>query len=239
MADEPQQVRHSKAHEPELITDPVEKAEREARNALRQFDVATQLIDDFLRVPERPFRLRPSQVMQLHAAALEGLSAFAGRYRPAGVDIEGSRHVPPLGGLVPTLVEDMCDYVNGHWKAASAIHLAAFVMWRLNWIHPFDDGNGRTSRMTAHIVLCVRLGYQLPGRYTIPEQIAEDKGPYYRALEAADTANQGFQDPADGAKLQEMEALLEAMLARQLMDLYKAATTNTAQDSESRTPKFH
>jgi hypothetical protein len=34
---------------------------------------------------------------------------------------------------------------------ATAIHLAAYLMWRLNWIHPFADGNGRTARMTSYV----------------------------------------------------------------------------------------
>ncbi|HET9282483.1 MAG TPA: Fic family protein [Candidatus Angelobacter sp.] len=52
----------------------------------------------------------------------------------------------------------------------SAIHLAAYVIWRLNWIHPFADGNGRTSRALSYLVLCTRLGERLPGTVTIPDQ---------------------------------------------------------------------
>jgi Fic family protein len=82
------------------------------------------------------------------------------------------------------MVEDLCDYVNGQWTTRTALHLAAYVMWRLNWIHPFTDGNGRTSRAASYLVLCLRLGYLLPGRRTIPDQIAEDRTRYYKALEA-------------------------------------------------------
>jgi Fic family protein len=66
------------------------------------------------------------------------------------------------------------------------LHLASYVMWRLNWIHPFTDGNGRTSRAVSYLVLCIRLRALLPGKLTIPEQIEQDKTPYYRALEAAE-----------------------------------------------------
>ena len=51
------------------------------------------------------------------------------------------------------------------------IHLAAYTMWRVNWIHPFAGGNGRTSRAVSNLVLCARLGYRLPGTLTVPEQI--------------------------------------------------------------------
>ncbi|MBL8221394.1 MAG: Fic family protein, partial [Bryobacterales bacterium] len=31
------------------------------------------------------------------------------------------------------------------------------VMWRLNWIHPFFGGNGRTARSASYLVLCASL----------------------------------------------------------------------------------
>jgi Fic family protein len=87
-------------------------------------------------------------------------------------------------------------------------------MWRLNWIHPFTDGNGRTSRAASYIILCLKLGYRIPGKNTIPDQIAANKTPYYKALEAADNAwEQGRID------LSEMKELLDAMLAKQLLEI--------------------
>lgn len=93
-------------------------------------------------------------------------------------------------------------------------------MWRLNWIHPFDDGNGRTSRAVSYLVLCMRLGYPLPGTNTIPEQIAADKHPYYEALEKADAAWE------DGEKVDvgELERLLAGYLSVQLVAVAEQAT---------------
>src|SRR5437868_13364464 len=85
--------RHSKAVEPEIISDPEELARREARNGLRQFDAVIELVDYFLH-PDRPFRLRPSHLLHLHRIALEGISAYAGNFRPAGIKIGGSKHQP-------------------------------------------------------------------------------------------------------------------------------------------------
>lgn len=209
--------RHSKADSATVITDPDELAKAEALNALRQFDMVSQMIDAHLQ-PDRPFRLRPSAIMSLHRIALEGINSFAGIYRPAGIEIGGSRHTPPESYLVPSLVEDMCDYVDAHWNERSALHLAAFVMWRLNWIHPFSDGNGRTSRAVSYLVLCLRLGYRLPGTNTIPAQIAENKIPYYAALESADLA------AAEGQiDLSKLEELLGDYLSVQLVGIYKNA----------------
>lgn len=227
MGDQADDDRHSQAASPELITDPYAKARREARNGLRQFDTAVEVIDHWLKQPERPFRLRPSLVQHLHRVALDGLSAFAGNWRPAGVTIQGSKHEPVGAHLVAEHVEEMCDYVNDEWDAKPAIHLSAYVMWRLNWIHPFDDGNGRTSRMLSYVVLCIRSGQQLPGKNTIPEQISRDKKSYYHALDAADAACK--EGRIDVARLEE---LLSGLLANQLLEAYKTATGSTNVDLE-------
>jgi Fic family protein len=164
---------------------PIARAEAEAKNGIRQFDAVVELIDYFLS-PDRKVRLRPSHLLHLHRIALEGISSYAGNYRPAGIEIHGSRHQPVGAHLVPGEIEEMCDYVNEKWNGSSPLHLAAYALWKLNWIHPFTDGNGRTARALSYLLLCARLGYRLPGKNTIPEQIAADKAPYYKALEAAD-----------------------------------------------------
>jgi Fic family protein len=85
------------------------------------------------------------------------------------------------------------------------------MMWRVNWIHPFNGGNGRTSRAISYLVLCARLGYRLVGTNTIPEQIVANRQPYYAALDAADDAY------AEGKiDVSAMESLLGQMLAVQL-----------------------
>jgi Fic family protein len=178
--------RHSKASVPVLITDSIARAKREIENGFAQLAAAEEMVE-YWRDPERrPFRLRPSHVFSLHRYALDGISAFAGNARPGPVEIEKSKHVPPGAHLVHELIEEMCDYVNDHFERSSPLHLASYVMWRLNWIHPFDDGNGRTSRAISYLVLCCRLGMgPLPGTRTIPDLIVENRTPYFDAIEAA------------------------------------------------------
>jgi Fic family protein len=209
--------RHSEALEANLIQDPKENAKAEARNGLRQFDLGMSIIEDALAKDH--FRLRPSILLSLHRTALEGISAYAGNYRPGGVEIKGSEHEPVGAHLVPELVEDMCEYVNDQWDEVTAIHLAAYLMWRLNWIHPFADGNGRTSRVISYVMLCIKLGFVLPGLKTIPEQIEKDRNAYFEALDAADTA---YED--DKIDVSKMETLLESLLAAQLTTLFERAS---------------
>lgn len=210
-------TRHSKALEAQIITDPDQLARKESFNVIAQYRAVADMVESFLE-PERPFKLRPSHLLHLHRVALDGISSYAGNFRPAGIEIGKSKHEPPPAHLVPELVEELCDYVNEKWTEKSPLHLAAYVMWRLNWIHPFTDGNGRTSRAVSYLVLCLRLKALMPGRLTIPEQIEQDRTPYYRALEAADIAwAEGKID------LGAMKQLLASMLAKQLYAIHEEA----------------
>lgn len=207
--------RDSLAFEPDLITDPRKRAEAEAANGLRQFDAGRAAAQE--AIDRQAFKLRLSLILGLHREALAGISAFAGNFRPSNVKISESKHKPPLAYLVPELVEALCDYVNDNWEMSTPLHLSAYVMWRLNWIHPFADGNGRTSRIISYVVLMVRSGFILPGTPTIPEQIVNDRRGYFAALDEADAAcKEGRID------VTAMEDLLGGMLARQLAAFYQS-----------------
>ncbi len=92
-------------------------------------------------------------------------------------------------------------------------------MWRMNWIHAFTDGNGRTARAVSYLVLSARLKMKIPGDPTIPELITTNREPYYAALEAADA---GLLD--NTISLDVMEALLERLLAKQLLSVVTEAS---------------
>lgn len=208
-------TRHSRALEAEIISDPVLRAQQEALNGLRQFDTVLKMVETFLEPERQPFKFRPSHLLHLHRVALAGISNYAGNWRPSDIAIGGSMHTPPGAFEVPERIEELCDYINERWNDKSPIHLAAYVMWRLNWIHPFTDGNGRTSRAASYMILCVKMGYILPGKRTIPDQIAANKTPYYKALEAADIAWENNK-----IDLSAMKELLSSMLAQQLVAVH-------------------
>ena len=208
--------RKSEAEIPALIKDPTKLAEREAANALDQFDWAMSEVSGWI-AKDKP-SLKISMLLNLHRKAMEGIDSYAGNFRPAAVAIKGSGHKPISGDDVPRYIEEMLDYLSENWADKTAIHLCSYAMWRLNWIHPFADGNGRTSRMLSYMVLCGSLRQVLPGTRTIPEQISEDKGPYYAALEAADQCyKRGRVD------VSKMEKLLEDYLAVQLVEIHDQA----------------
>jgi Fic family protein len=160
-----------------------EKIELEARNGLLLFDVTQRLH----RKQFGALNITPKIVKKLHRVTVRGIYTCAGHFREHSVTIKGSLHRPPDHKFVPELVQNMCEFANANavWDATQT---AAFFMWKLNWIHPFGGGNGRTSRALGYLALATKLGFWLPGELTIPEQIVNDRDRYQKALEDADAA---------------------------------------------------
>ncbi|WP_218032813.1 Fic family protein [Pararhodospirillum oryzae] len=210
----------------------LQAAEREVQNGLRQYDLGIEIIRSFTE-ERRPFLIFPGVIRQLQKIAVQDVEPNPGEWRTASVQITESRHAPPEPHLVPGLVQEMCDYVNNNWHECTAFHLSAYVMWRHNWIHPFSDGNGRTSRMLSYIILSIKLGYLLPGFPTIPQQIQNDRTQYFNALEEADGKYQEYCSKRVGLDggvdenykpdVSAMETLLKNMLGNQLLSVIEQA----------------
>ena len=174
-----------------LFSDQAEKDELEARNARLQFRRALELIPASRGDPRENghlLRLTPEIIKSLHTAALQDIYSCAGTFRTWRVSIRSSPHMPTEPEYVEGLVADMCEKANGPENEWDAVQSAAYLLWRLNWIHPFGGGNGRTSRAVAYLALCVRLGFEPPGSRTLGECIVANRGRYIQALRDADAA---------------------------------------------------
>lgn len=207
---------------PNQIYDTAEqKADLEARNGLLQFDEVKKMI----AASRTEFELTPEILLRLQYLAIHDLYTCAGKFRTGPVYLSRSfvdpdLHQPGPWELVPSHVTNMCDYVNTNFRR-SAVHLSAYVMWRHNWIHPFFGGNGRTSRAVSYLVLCARLGYDVPGSPTVMQQIADvpkSNDRYFRALMAADAA-----DKKGRLDVSMMEELVSDCLAAQLLSIHNQA----------------
>ena len=103
----------------------------------------------------------------------------AGRYRRENVTIKGATHIPPDYIKIPELMEKLIlNYET--WNKYHPIIQAALLHGELVKIHPFIDGNGRTSRLIMNLAL-MNNGYN-------PVIIKkEDRLEYYDALDKAHT----------------------------------------------------
>lgn len=165
------------------------------------------------------FVLTEAVIKSLHKTAMTGLLDVAGEYRQVPVKINGAPHVPPGWLDVPPLMGSLCTYVQNEWANKDLVHLAAFVLWRLNWVHPFQNGNGRTARATAYLTLCMRHGQLLPAKNTVVQQIIGDRQNYYAALRATDAlyaANPNDIDTALAPLISWMSLLLKEQIKASL-----------------------
>jgi Fic family protein len=194
-----------------------EKRQTEIRNGAIQFwavlDYAKNWID------QGKANLTPDLLKELQRLAINQVYTCAGTFRDGSVQISSGKHKPPDHTEVPELVVEMCEYIHREWDSKTPIHLASYLMWRINWIHPFFGGNGRTARATAHLVLCGRLGFIIPGAKTMPDLIVANRSPYYSALRKADEAWEEKR-----LDLRAMEEMMSSLLAQQLVDVHKKAT---------------
>lgn len=182
------------------------------RNLLRQYDFLEDRVKLALRLTD--FTIDHTLIWQLNFYAVVLLNDHAGQYRTCPVSISNSQHQPPPAHDVFDLMQEMLSYLSANWNNADASHLAAYVLWRMCWIHPFEQGNGRTARAFCYLVLCLKHQLWLPGRQTIIKQITSDRDPYYEALHHADThfqANNGAT-----IDVSKTEAYLSDLLVKQL-----------------------
>lgn len=163
--------------------DPVLFARIQEQNLLRQYDLLTNCVEIALAKGIEAFD--KYVLWTLNAAAVANIAQFGGRFRNQPIYV--GNHIPPHFNAVPNLVDEFLSVVHENWT----IHthptlLPAYALWRLNWIHPFIEGNGRTARAACYLLICIRQGRLLPGRKIVPERIRENRAPYYAALRAAD-----------------------------------------------------
>jgi Fic family protein len=116
---------------------------------------------------------------------------------------------------VPDLVDEFLSVIHENWTInTDPTVLPAYALGRLNWIHPFTEGNGRTARAACYLLICLRQRKLLPGRKIVPERIRENREPYYAALREADRywAEGHFNVDA-------LAAYLADLLTEQLLDV--------------------
>lgn len=154
----------------------------EQSNGARQYDFLRSIVESSIGIG-RVF-LSSHIIKALNFHAITCLHTNAGEYRPCPVKV--GDYDPPEHFRVQALMDDFVNQVNRYWDQNDSVALAAFVLWRLNYIHPFINGNGRTARSTAYFVLCAKLGGWLPGKTILPELLRRDRDEYVSALTASD-----------------------------------------------------
>lgn len=183
-------------------------AKIQEQNLLRQYDLLVNCIEIGLQKGIESFD--KYMLWSLNASAVANIAQQGGRYREDPIYV--GNHRPPHFRDVPSHMDRFFSFTHENWtKVDHPTLLPAYALWRLNWVHPFVEGNGRTARAACYYLICMRQGTLLKGTKIVPERIREQRMPYYSALRAAD---QHWE--AGDINVMELAIYLEQLLAAQL-----------------------
>jgi Fic family protein len=112
-------------------------------------------------------------------------------------EVAVGRHQPPSSARVPDFISYFADryHLDRLGKAARIVAIPA-AHHRLNYIHPFPDGNGRVSRLMSHAMAHI-AGIGAHGLWSISRGLArglESRGEYKRMMDHAEMPRQGDLD---------------------------------------------
>jgi Fic family protein len=163
--------------------------------------------------------LNCNALRELHRTGTLLLLEQPGVYRTTPVNVVNAEgqvvYACPHATHVPDLMAEFEAGLPMMWPTASPVEIASYLLWRLNWIHPFKNGNGRTARAFAYACLCMKVGFVLPGTPTVIDQIMSNKPEYEAALRHADQTFAQFGLP----DLRPMMAMVERLLVQQLSSI--------------------
>lgn len=155
---------------------------RELLNYRRAFDLVTEYLDSGEAITEALLR-------EIHKRLVEGVrgnTASPGEYRKGQNYVVNSVtkkviYTPPPAAEVPSLMAELVGWLRAE-HGVNAVLEAGVAQFQLVHIHPFNDGNGRTSRLLSTLCL-YRKGYDFKRLFTISEYYDRDRKVFYKAIQ--------------------------------------------------------
>lgn len=151
---------------------------------------------DFIDANVKTFRIDRAFVCELHRLTVEDLTSspngegdpLPGVYRKHNVSIAGSNHTPPQYLQVSDYMDELIRFIGQPASPKYDLIKTAIAHHRFVWIHPFNNGNGRTVRLFTYAML-VKQGFHVDtGRILNPTAVfCSDRKQYYDHLAAADS----------------------------------------------------
>ena len=186
----------------QLVADKTTPRNRDEEEIMGYRDVLNTIHESYEYIP-----IRPNYILQLHRDLFQySEKGIGGHFKNtqnyiSATDANGREFVlftllPPYE--TPAAVDVICESYNRilDAKDVDALILIPVFIHDFLCIHPFNDGNGRMSRLLTTLLL-YRCGYVV-GKYISPEsKIAKNKNLYYDALEACQRGwYENQEDPA-------------------------------------------
>jgi Fic family protein len=123
-----------------------------------------------------------------HKTLMSGLIEASGKFRGKNVGVlKGKivKHIAPKPVMVNSLMQDLFDWIKNE-KDLHPLVVSSIVHYEIEFIHPFEDGNGRMGRFWQSLLL---NKFEPMFKYIPIENIIEkNQSKYYEALEKSDQA---------------------------------------------------
>lgn len=158
----------------------------------------------------------PNTLKEFHRTATLFLLHRPGEYRTSGVVVAAGDqvvHNPPAHDEIEHHMAHFFANLEEKWRDSSAVEIGAFALWFVNWVHPFQNGNGRSARAFCYACISLKLGFVIPGKLTVIDLIMQNRAAYYAALRVADNAYAQSGAPDLSAMINFVEELLIQQLS--------------------------
>lgn len=147
---------------------------QEVRNAVQAYDLLLSLDST-----------KEKDLLHAHALMMKDLVHYSGKYRSGGVGIFNGQnvvHVAPPASRVPVLMKDLFK-----WLKKADVHplvKSCVFHYEFEFIHPFQDGNGRMGRLWQTAIL--KDWKNIFAWIPVESLIKDNQAKYYRVLRACD-----------------------------------------------------
>jgi Fic family protein len=166
---------------------PVPEADPDDVRELLNYRKAFEFVSEYL---EGGGPITEGLIREIHKRLVEGVrggAAAPGEYRRIQNYVVNSItgetvYRPPPAHDVPILMAELVDWLNRE-KETHPVLVSGIAQFQFVHIHPFLDGNGRTSRLLSTVCL-YRAGYDFKRLFTISEYYDRERAAFYRAIQS-------------------------------------------------------
>ena len=166
--------------------DSVPEADPDDARELLNYRKAFNFVSGYLKIGDP---ITEGLIREIHKRLVEGVrggAAAPGEYRKIQNYVVNSVigetiYTPPPAHDVPIMMAELVKYLNSEAETHSVL-MSGIAQFQLVHIHPFLDGNGRTSRLLSTLCL-YRTGYDFKRLFTISEYYDRDRATFYQAIQ--------------------------------------------------------
>ncbi|MDA3791385.1 MAG: Fic family protein [Desulfobacula sp.] len=156
---------------------------RELLNYRSAFEFVSECLDSGDPITE-------GMIREIHRKLVEGVrggKADPGAYRRIQNYVANSKtgaviYTPPSAVEIPVMMSEMVKWFNSDLEIHPVL-ISGIAQFQLVHIHPFLDGNGRTSRLLSTLCL-YKAGYDFKRLFTISEYYDRDRSAFYKSIQS-------------------------------------------------------